>query len=232
VERPTERRRLASAVADHDHVHGQQLHQPVQVAVAHGGEELPGQLVLLRSRHLEAGPAGLDVATGSSGDLSAVVLALVDHAGDLRVGEPEHVVEQKHRPFHGRQALEQDQERHRERVGHLGVLGQVMGLVRQHRLGQPLPDVLLAPHACRPQVVDGPAGHDRGQVRLGRLDRLAGHDRAVIPQVGVLDQVLSLAHAPDHPVGDREQERPELLVGLEIAGHEIHVMETREPLLP
>jgi hypothetical protein len=38
--------------------------------------------------------------------------------------------------------------------------------------------------------------------------------RAVVAQEGLLHDVLGLAHATDHAVGDREEQGPELLVDL------------------
>ena len=49
---------------------------------------------------------------------------------------------------------------------------------------------------------------DRGQVRLRRLDLACrSAERAVVAQERLLDDVLGLADAPEHPVGDREQQR-------------------------
>jgi hypothetical protein len=56
----------------------------------------------------------LDRAAGANRDLSAVVLALAHHVGDLVVAVTEHLAEQEDRPLHRREALEEEQERHRE----------------------------------------------------------------------------------------------------------------------
>ena len=51
------------------------------------------------------------------------------------------------------------------------------------------------------------------EVGLGRLDPRPVGLGAMDAEEGLLDDVLRLADAADHPVGDREQQRPELFVG-------------------
>ena len=83
----------------------------------------------------------------------------------------------------------------------------------QQRFGQPLADVGLAAGPRRAQVVDAQPGGHRGQERLRRVDRArpaARHRlRPVVAQEGLLDDVLRLADAAEHPVGDREHQRPQ-----------------------
>ena len=67
----------------------------------------------------------------------------------------------------------------------------------------------VAPDARRLQLVDRQARRDRREVRLRVLDLLVG---AVEAQERFLHHVLGLVDAPEHPVRDREQQRPELLV--------------------
>jgi hypothetical protein len=76
-------------------------------------------------------------------------LVLADHPGDVRIIEVEDLAQQEHRAFGRRQPLEQHQEGDRDalRVA-LALLG------GEERLGQPGPDVLLAPHARRLQVIE------------------------------------------------------------------------------
>ena len=124
-------------------------------------------------------------------------------------------MQQEHRPLHRRKAFEQDQEGQRELLGGLGVRRRVGGEVvagAEQRLGQPRPDVGLPPHARGTQVVDGQPGGDRGQVGLGRVDLLRAG--AVGAQERLLHDVLGLADAADHAVGDGEQQRSELGVGV------------------
>jgi AcrR family transcriptional regulator len=80
--------------------------------------------------------------------------------------------------------------------------------VGQQRLREPRPDVLLPPDAGRAQHVDRDPGHHGRQIRLGRGG--LGRGRRVA-QPGLLHRVLGLGHAAEDPVGDREQQRPQLL---------------------
>ena len=80
-----------------------------------------------------------------------------------------------------------------------------------------------AVHRHRAQLVDRQAGDDRGQVGLRRLERLAVFERAVQAQQALLDEILGLAHAAEHAVGDPEGAGPQLLVELLCHGHFIPV---------
>jgi hypothetical protein len=148
------------------------------------------------------------VAAGAQGQLAAVVLALADHPGDLGVAVAEHVVQQEHRALHRGQPFQQQQERHRQRVGLLGQAGRVRRPgVGQQRLGQPLPQVGLAAHPRRAQMVDAQPGGHRGQVRPRRVHAVPGGLGAVVAQERLLHHVLGVGHGADHPVGDGEQQR-------------------------
>ena len=204
-DRQRRRGRLAAAVAGQHDVVGEQRHEPVDVAVGDRLDEAAGELVALLRRRLEARLARVDVRARAGGDLAAVRLAALDDLGDLRERVVEHVVQQEHRPLHRRQRLQHEQERRRDRLAQLGALGRPGGVaVAEHRLGQPLADVGLAPHARRLQLVD------RQPRRDGRQERLVGGDRrpllalAVQAQHRLLHDVLGLPHAAQHPVGDRE----------------------------
>src|SRR6266545_2584203 len=146
------------------------------------------------------------------GDLAAVLLGLVDDPRDLAVAVPEHVAKEKDRPFDWRQALEQYEEGEGERVGGLGVLRDVRPLIGDERLGQPLPHVALTPHARRTKMIDPQPGGDGREVGLRRLDDLALAGYTVESEERLLDDVLGVAHAPHHPVGDGEHVRPKILV--------------------
>ena len=77
-------------------------------------------------------------------DLPGVRFRLVDDPGDLVVRVVEDLAQQKHRTLDGRELLEQVEERERQRIRHLGVLGCIL---LGERLGQPLAriDLALAP---------------------------------------------------------------------------------------
>jgi hypothetical protein len=69
-------------------------------------------------------------------------------------------------------------------------------------------------------MVDGQPRRHGGQVRLRRFDLGAGRQRPMPPQERLLHDVLGLRDAAEHPVGDREQQRPQLLGEL---AHIVHV---------
>ena len=217
VQRLTPGLALAAAVADHDHVGGEQGQQCAQVAAARGVEETAGDLVALLAGGVEAGFALVDVMPGAGEDLPAVRLGLAGDLGYLGVVVAEDLAEQEHGAFGGREAFQQDEESHGQGIGHLGALrgvgcGRGAQLIGNERLRQPGTHIGFTAGPGGPQVADGQPGGDRGQVclRRGDLDAVAEH--AGQPQEGLLHDVLRVADAPGHPVGDREHQRPELRV--------------------
>ena len=70
------------------------------------------------------------------------------------------------------------------------------------------PTYVLPPDPRRAQHVDRDPGHHGREERLGRRGLGRG---GLVAQPGLLDRVLGLAHAAQDPVGDREQQRPQLL---------------------
>ena len=170
------------------------------------------------------------MASRACRELAGVVLALADDLGDLGVAVVEHVVQQEHRALLRREALQEHEEGERERVGHLGLAGRIGRAVGHERLGQPLADVGLASHAGRAQLVDRePRGHRR-DVRPRRLDPLALLERLVEAEERLLDHVLGLGDAAEHPVGDRERRRAQLLEQLVVRVG--HAASPREALPP
>ena len=95
----------------------------------------------------------------------------------------------------------------RERVGHLGV---PLCVVLDERFGQPLARIDLPPAPRRALLVDRKARGHRREVCLGRL-RL--DVRRVVAEERLLHDVLGVRDRPEHPVGDREQVRAQLLLG-------------------
>jgi hypothetical protein len=211
---------LAAAVADRDHVGREDVQQCAEVPAVYCAEEAAGHLVPLLAGGVEPGLARVYVVPGPGGDLTAVRLGLVSDLGDLPEVIAEDLVEQEDGAFGRRQALQQDEERHGQGIGHLGALrgvlcgrrGHRVQLVGDQRLGQPSADVRFPADPGGPQVTDGQPGGDRGQVGLGHFDAGAIAERTGQPQEGLLDDVLGIADAPGHPVGDREHQRPILRV--------------------
>jgi hypothetical protein len=205
---PGERRRLASPVPDHLNVGGQQFPQPVDVAVTDRGEEAGRQLVAFPAVHLEPGAPVAHMAPAADRELAAGRLGPADGRGDLGKAEPEYIPEHEYRPLEGAEPLQQQQRRHGQRVSQFRRPRRIFIRVGQERLREPRPGIGLPPDAGRSQHVDGdPGDHGReegpGRRGLGR--------RRLVAQPGLLDRVLRLAHAAEDAVGDREQQRPQLL---------------------
>jgi hypothetical protein len=117
VDRTGDGGRLAAAVAVEHHVVGQQLLQPLEIAVLDGREEAGREPLPLLARGLEPDPPTpplLDVAAGPGRELAGVLLAAPDDLGDPVVGLVEHLAQQERGALLGRQALEQDEEGERE----------------------------------------------------------------------------------------------------------------------
>jgi hypothetical protein len=122
------------------HVLGQQRLQPGEVALVDRREETLREPIGLLARGLEPRPALVDLAPSAADQLPRRRLALADDLGDAVVGVVEDLAQQERRPLLGRQALEQDEEPDRERVGELGMGGGVVVAVGDQRRGQPLVD--------------------------------------------------------------------------------------------
>ena len=116
---------LAAAVPVEQHVRGQPLEQAAHVAAARHGQEQGGELLALGPGRLEPRPSLVDAAAGPGEHLPAGGLGLAGDAGDLAVAVAEYLAEQEHGALGRRQALQQHQERQRQRVGGLGELGRV-----------------------------------------------------------------------------------------------------------
>ncbi len=224
ADRPGRRPGLAAAIAHHGHVRREQLEQGAHVAALGGGKEPAGYLVALFPGGFEARLALVDVMAGPGEDLTTVRLGLAGDVRDLGVSVAEHLVQQEHRTFGRGQALHQQEEGHGQRVGHLRSLGGIGFAARQERFGQPGAHVGLPPHPCGPQVADGQPGGGGGQVGLGLVDAGPVTEHPGQPEEGLLDDVLGVADAPGHPVGDREHQRPVLGVVACVHGSPLEIL--------
>src|SRR3954452_619219 len=84
AQRPRERGSFTASVTGQLHIVSEQRLEPGEIALLDRLEEPGCQLFALRARRLEAGPAGLDVTSGSRRELTDIGLALADDLGDLR----------------------------------------------------------------------------------------------------------------------------------------------------
>ena len=106
------------------------------------------------------------------------------------------------RPFGGPQGLQPGQHRDRDAFGELDVLGHVAA--GEQRLGQPLPEVFLAPPRQRPKPFERLPGDDPDQV-ASRVPHLGAVDVSPL-QPGLLDHVLGIGGGAEHLVGDGEEQ--------------------------
>jgi transketolase len=205
---PGQLRGLAAAVADDLNVSGEQLPQALDVAFGERVEEPRRQLIPLPAVRLEPRAPRVHVAPRPHRELAARRLRPPHRRRDLGEAEPEHLPQHEHRPLERAEPLEQQQGRHRHRVGQLRRALRVLVGVGEQRLGEPRPGVLLPPDAGRAQHVDRDPGHHGGEEGLDRRGLYRG---GLVAQPGLLDRVLCFGHAAEDPVGDREQQRPQLL---------------------
>lgn len=189
----------AAAVGPGGDVGGEQVQHPVEVAADAGREELVGGAAAQLRRGVVARPTGPDVRLGPAADLPAGGLGALQRLGDLPVGEAEGLVEDEDGPLQRGQALQHHQQGERDRLGALDVGGRVR--FGDKRLGQPGADVGLAADGGRVEPVEREVGDRPGQVAARVGDR-AGDPAPAQP--GVLDQVLGVGDAAEHPVSDTE----------------------------
>src|SRR5215212_9641198 len=157
-------------------------------------------------------PSG-HVFPGPVGDLPDRTRRLVDRCSDVGVRHLEDLAQHEDRPFCGREGLQHGQHRDRDTLGELDVLGHVRR--GGQRLGQPLPNVFLAPSGQRPHPVERLAGDYPQEVGAGVAHFGALDVRP--PQPGLLDHVLGVGGRAEHLVGDGEQQAA---VGYErVVGH-------------
>ena len=76
---------------------------------------------------------------------------------------------------------------------------------RDQRLGQPRANIGLAPHHGGVEAVEREVGHYPRQVSPRVVDAFVGHRVPLQPRV--LQHILGVADAAEHPVGDAEQRR-------------------------
>ena len=158
------------------------------------------QPALLGLRHLAPSFAG-EVLAGAAHELTGGRLGDLHDLADLFVGVGERLAQHVGGPLGGREPLQHHEHGESERLGAFGAEGRVGAGV--DRLGQPRADVGLAAGARRLQRVDREPRRRRREERRRVL-----HDRSVgaLPaQPRILHDVLGLARAAEHAVGDAEE---------------------------
>ncbi len=163
----------------------------------------------LVARRCKAGPTGLDMRTGARRQLAAGGLAAVERARYRGEFEPEHIVQQKGGALERRQPFEHQHQGDGEIMGEIAGGAGVKRFV-DHRLGQPLSDIKLAPCFGRLHAVEAQARDHRAEIasRLGD----GGTIRRMPAQIGILHHILGFGARSEHAVGETRQRRP---MGLE-----------------
>jgi hypothetical protein len=102
----------------------------------------------------------------------------------------EDFAQQEDRPLDRCQTFEEEEQRHRERLVDPENAERIILRFGDQRLGEPLANGLLAPHARRLEVVDAQSADDRDQKRLWRTDLVV---RGLLPaDEGLLKHVLGV----------------------------------------
>ena len=110
-------------------------------------------------------------------------------------------MQQEARPLDRRQALEDDEEGLRQRVGTFHLRLGVARHAANQGLGQPRSDVALTSRSGLSQGVDRQPRSDRRYPGHRLVDLLVGTGQS---QQGLLRHVLGLRDGPEHSVGDTE----------------------------
>ena len=148
-----------------------------------------------------------DAPPSPARELTRRIRRPVEDRSDLVERNAEHVVEHEGQPLRRRQRLEHDEEREPDGVRKQRFVLRPRRVVDDHdRLGQPAPDVVLAPSAPRAQHVEADAPDDGREPGAEVLDR--GGVRAAQPQPRFLQCVVGLAHRAEHAIRDRLELRP------------------------
>jgi hypothetical protein len=135
--------------------------------------------------------------------LPAVRIREADDLGDVGVRVVERVAQHADGALGSGEPLEEGERGQAHRFALLDGLKRAQ-LTAEHRLGQPRPDVRLAPGTGTAELVQAEPGHDRGQER-SRITDLLGRRP---PKPRRLHHVLGVRGRSEHPVRDREQPLP------------------------
>src|SRR5258708_4546376 len=157
-----------AGVGDEDGVFREHLEQRVLVAAGGGLDERGEQPAVLVARSLENPAFGRHMLPRTLEKLAASGVALAEQRGNLRVTHIEDVVQEEDRALGGGEALEEDQECHRDLVEHLEAPD--AGVLQVHWLRQAIAPALLASRTRRAELVQANARDRREEARLGRIN--------------------------------------------------------------
>jgi hypothetical protein len=147
---------------------------------------------------------------GARGELARVVLALADDLGDLAVAVVEHVVQEERARCSG-DRLSSSTRKASDSESAISACARVVRGVGHERLRQPLAHVALRrTRAERSTSIDSRVATVATYAR-GDSIRSPRSSARVEPQQRLLDHVLRLRHAAEHPVGDGEGGGAQLL---------------------
>jgi hypothetical protein len=126
---------------------------------------------------------------------------MVEHGGDLGKRRVEDVVKQEGRAFQRRQPVERQQQGERKVVGQFGGGIGRQALRVEHRLGEPRADIDLPLRLRALQAVETEPGH-HGDEKGFRVMHVLRSGKA---EIGVLHDVVRVAAASEHAIGEPEQ---------------------------
>ena len=146
------------------------------------------QTTALLGRRAKTRPAGLNMRAGARGELAAGRLAAAECTAHFGEVDTEHVVQEEACTLERGQAFERQDQRNGNIVREFAGRFVIEGLV-DHRLGQPLTDIKLAPRVCRFHPVEAQPRHHGSEIAARLLD--CGTIGGVPAQIRVLH------HAPE-----------------------------------
>ena len=170
------RRRLPAAVAVEHDVVGQQL-ASASTSPASSAAKNESRAASRVASASNRGRASAMRARARCMTCRHAGLVAFDDGRDGGVAHLEHLAEQEHRTLHRAEPLQYREERERQRLVALDLVGGV-GVVVGQRLGQPGARIDLARASRRAQRVDRQARRDRRRERLGTVDELAREHRS------------------------------------------------------
>jgi hypothetical protein len=214
MERLEQRRHLAAAVGRERDVVGEEMREPVGALPGDRGLEGGQQALLRLGRRDVADPRLIDVGARPRDQLAAGGLGHLERRRDLGIVDVEDLVQQVGRALPGREALEHQEERRRERGGERRVrLGVALGR-GVDRLRQPGADIVDARPVGRPQQVEAAARAGGGEPG-GRVPDAAAIRRAPFEE-GVLHRILGVGARAEDAVGEPEEPRTRRLEGQDV----------------